>query len=590
MKNSSGISSEDALFPPHIPDYQMLGKIGGGAYGQVWMALSVTGAYRAIKIVARKDFRREETFEREFGGIKHFEPISRSHPGLVDILHVGQSHEEGFYFYVMELADDRTAEPGKIDPYGYEPRTLQADLRAGLPIDVSHSIRVGYALADALNHLHARGLSHRDVKPSNVIFVDSQPKLADIGLVAETGQQTFLGTEGFVPPEGAGSTRADIYSLGMVLYEMATGKDRLEFPELPDDLNLPSSERLWWRKLNQIICKCCAPDPKRRYATAEEVKLALDEIAQPSPNRWFSRPSPVIWISAAATIALVTFAITTSMRSGSPAEGPTPDQRANNREGPQPAQADAPTPVVARHPISIPPPPTDGPHAVAPNPTTERILASPVEDAHFYTPEGREIGPLPLPLAQVERLPFAKGKIDAPGYGERSVNIAHLPGAKPLDQPISIALSAAPKPQRGWTSPLGPVFRYDAAKRRHLSKWPIGESLFQRFHRETLSRENEVVQAEQHQPNTVVKVPAESLFPGHDSKEDYFMLMTEQMAQRLCKWIMASPDTSGTLRPDQSYHPIFKKVFAGRSYASDLNLVYLEIPSPKRRPRMPNPD
>ena len=200
----------------------MVCKIGGGSYGQVWMALSVTGAYRAVKIVAREDFRLEKTFEREFEGIKKFEPISRSHDGLVDILHVGRSYEENFYFYVMELADDRHGTPGTIDPYKYEPRTLRSDIVSDTQVEIATCASVGAELADALHHLHTKGLSHRDVKPSNVIFVDGSPKLADIGLVAETGQQTFVGTEGFVPPEGPGTPQADIYSLGVVFLPPAS--------------------------------------------------------------------------------------------------------------------------------------------------------------------------------------------------------------------------------------------------------------------------------------------------------------------------------------------------------------------------------
>src|SRR5207244_7380868 len=94
------------------------------------------------------------------------------------------------------------------------------------------SIRPGGVLTEALEALHTHGLTHRDIKPSNIIFTEGVPKLADIGLVAASGQQSFVGTEGYVPPEGPGTPQADLYSLGKLLYETCTGKDRLDFPEI----------------------------------------------------------------------------------------------------------------------------------------------------------------------------------------------------------------------------------------------------------------------------------------------------------------------------------------------------------------------
>src|SRR6478735_7146575 len=89
-----------------IPDFKLIRRIGSGAYGEVWLAQAITGALRAVKIVWREDFDFEKTFHREFEGIQQFEPISRGHKGLVNVLHVGWNEMAGFYYYVMELGDD----------------------------------------------------------------------------------------------------------------------------------------------------------------------------------------------------------------------------------------------------------------------------------------------------------------------------------------------------------------------------------------------------------------------------------------------------------------------------------------------------
>ena len=73
---------------PSIPDHKVVRQIGSGAYGEVWLAKALTGAWRAVKIVWREDFEDERTFNREFEGILQYEPIARNHPGLVHILHV----------------------------------------------------------------------------------------------------------------------------------------------------------------------------------------------------------------------------------------------------------------------------------------------------------------------------------------------------------------------------------------------------------------------------------------------------------------------------------------------------------------------
>src|SRR5205807_1989388 len=186
----------------------------------------------------------------------------------------------------------------------YVPRTLKADIDRARQVSAGESIQLGLSLTEALEALHQRGLTHRDIKPSNIIFIDGVPKLADIGLVAATGQQSFVGTEGYVPPEGPGSAQADIYSLGKLLYELSTGKDRLDFPEIDSQLSTrPDREQLL--QLNDLLVKACANDPRKRYVAAAEMHRDLAALEQ---GRRPSRRKP-IWKIAIATMSILAIAI-----------------------------------------------------------------------------------------------------------------------------------------------------------------------------------------------------------------------------------------------------------------------------------------
>jgi serine/threonine protein kinase len=247
--------------PPNVPNHQMVRIIGRGAYGEIWLARSLTGTWCAVKIVDRQTFQSERAFEREFDGMAKFEPISRSHDGFVDILHVGRDEAGGFFYYVMELADDHVAGT-RVDPANYVPKTLKSELARRSRLLVDECLSIGLSLTDALGALHRNGLVHRDIKPANIIFVGGKPKIADIGLVASTGQLSYVGTEGYVPPEGPGSAPADLYSLGKVLYEIAMGKDRLDFPAINSQLDeLPDKERLLC--LNEVVLRACANASRR---------------------------------------------------------------------------------------------------------------------------------------------------------------------------------------------------------------------------------------------------------------------------------------------------------------------------------------
>ena len=286
--------------PPVVPDYDILRCIGRGGYGEVWLGRNTLGSFRAVKVIYRDSFDSERPYLREFAGIRQYEPVS-SHESQVRVYHVGQNEVEGYFYYVMDLADDaslaaRSAEsatpeqsveamaPPDSRSVGHEhyvPATLSLRLlEQGGRLPVEECLPIAIALASALSHLHQHRLVHRDIKPSNIIFVNGRPKLADIGLVTSTSNaNTLVGTAGFIPPEGPGAPQADIYSFGKVLYEMAVGRDRQDFPQLPEDLaSFPDGDQLV--ELNEVILQACEIAPANRYKSAAELLADLVRLQQ----------------------------------------------------------------------------------------------------------------------------------------------------------------------------------------------------------------------------------------------------------------------------------------------------------------------
>lgn len=200
-----------------IADHKLLRRIGRGSYGEVWLARHTMGMYRAIKIVHRRFFQDQHPFKRELSGIRKFEPISRSHEGFIDVLHVGVHEHEDYFYYIMELADDqRTAQLIDLNPDEYAPKTLARELSTQGRMDYSKALQLGLDLSRAVAELHRNSLVHRDIKPSNILFVNGVPKLADIGLVSAADEaHSYVGTEGFIPQEGPGTPQADVYALGI---------------------------------------------------------------------------------------------------------------------------------------------------------------------------------------------------------------------------------------------------------------------------------------------------------------------------------------------------------------------------------------
>ena len=316
MKPTATNSEQPQPCKPHIPNYELLRCIGQGSYGDVWLARSVTGVFRALKLVYRARFEDSRPFQREVEGIRRFDPISRQDDGLVDLFHVGENEAQGYFYYVMELADDCSREPGEestspqpfspsgegrrgepgaqstsseghspggvgkrgqleFSPEAYSPKTLDRVLAERKRLPFAEALELGISLSKALSCLHKHGLVHRDVKTSNIIYVSGAPKLADMGMVTRMADlQSFVGTEGFIPPEGPGTPQADVFSLGKVLYEATMGEDRKAFPNLPDDIDTwPDAEQLL--ELNEVLLKACHNDFQKRHQSASELYADL---------------------------------------------------------------------------------------------------------------------------------------------------------------------------------------------------------------------------------------------------------------------------------------------------------------------------
>lgn len=264
--------------------YQILEKVGSGGMAEVYRAFDTTLNRTVAVKVLHSQYAQEENFVTRFRQEAQA-AANLNHPNIVNVYDWGAEGET--YYIVMEYLVGRNLK---------EIIETQAPLPLSLIIDISRQV------ASALSFAHRRNIIHRDVKPHNIIITDDgEVKVTDFG-IARSGTSTLtqtgsiLGTAHYLSPEqaqgGEIGVASDLYSLGVVLYEMATGKVPFEgespvavalkqvhkAPLPPRQLNpdLPAS-------LESVILRAMSKHPEDRYRSAEELREDLGRCAQGLP-------------------------------------------------------------------------------------------------------------------------------------------------------------------------------------------------------------------------------------------------------------------------------------------------------------------
>ncbi len=296
----AGLEAQPPLPPeqiaPHFPQLEILECLGRGGMGVVYKARQKSlNRFVALKILAPErvlDSRFAERFTREAQAL-----AALNHPNIITIHDFGQAG--GFYYLLMEYVD------------GVNLRQL---LR-GRKFTPEEALAIVPPLCDAMQFAHERGIVHRDIKPENLLLDKAgRVKVADFGIAkmlgtdtaagnagpspaSENATQTTVGTPGYSAPEQKSDpqrvdSRADIYSLGVVFYEMLTG-------ELPGKPIKPPSSRMGGiqmdARLDAVVLRALEIKPELRYQQVSEVKTMVETIVE--------SPEPLLTSSPASSKA-----------------------------------------------------------------------------------------------------------------------------------------------------------------------------------------------------------------------------------------------------------------------------------------------
>ena len=261
-----------------INRYEIIMKIGSGGMADVYKAKDhVLNRLVAIKVL-KQEYSTDATFVKKFR-VEAQSAAGLSHPNIVNVYDVGE--DDGVYFIVMELVQGITLK-NYIDMKG--------------KLDIREALNISVQIASGLSAAHENRIIHRDIKPQNIIMSrDGKVKVTDFGIAkvadSTTVTTTAAGTVHYISPEqargGYSDERSDIYSLGITMYEMVTGRVPIEgethvavaLMHIQSEITPPRQlEPSIPVSFEKIILKCTQKKPERRYASARELIADLRKV------------------------------------------------------------------------------------------------------------------------------------------------------------------------------------------------------------------------------------------------------------------------------------------------------------------------